>query len=705
MKSYKLSPRKIINNHLVLTFFIVCIVIFYTIPVTAQSEKFTIEQVMSYRFPSGLVSAPNHTKIAWVQNEEGKRNIWVAEGPDYEGRAITNYNEDDGQEITDLQFTPDGRNIIYVYGGAPNRQGEIPNPTSSPEGANRVIMIVSVKGGEPKQIAVGSSPLIHPKEKMIVYSAKGKLWTVEYAGGGSPSVLFKARGNNNSVRWSPNGTQAAFVSNRDDHGYIGVYNLNNNTLKFLEPSVDRDSSPIWSPDGTKIAFMRSPQNSGFQPFSPRREGLPWSIMVADVSSGKAKEIWKADEGMGSLFKGITVSNSILWGAGDYLVFPWEKDGWVNMYSVPASGGKAIMITQGHSEVQFVSLTPDGKEIIFDSNSKDIDRKHLYRVSVSGGKITEVTSGKGIEWSPVMTNDNSIVYFASSGTEPAHTEILIKGSTKVYPDRNWLSSFFPKEDLVEPEQVIFSASDGKKIHGQLFMPKNIRAGDKCPALLFFHGGSRRQMLLGFHHSAYYHNAYALNQYLASKGFIVLSVNYRSGIGYGMKFREALHYGVQGASEYKDVVGAGLYLRSRDDVDPERIGLWGGSYGGYLTALGLARSSDLFAAGVDLHGVHDWNFTGTYNSDKNSELAKLAWRSSPLADVKDWKSPVLLIHADDDRNVPFVETVNLVEELRKLRVDFEQLIFPDDVHGFLLHKNWVDANKATADFFERKLKNNK
>src|SRR5712692_7352852 len=112
-----------------------------------------------------------------------------------------------------------------------------------------------------------------------------------------------------------------------------------------------------------------------------------------------------------------------------------------------------------------------------------------------------------------------------------------------------------------------------------------------------------MVLAWHYSEYYHNAYALNQYLAGRGYVVLIVNYRSGIGYGVEFREALNYGARGASEFNDVLGAGLYLRSRADVDPRRIGLWGGSYGGYLTALGLARASDLFAAGVDLYGVHD------------------------------------------------------------------------------------------------------
>src|SRR3954470_17550367 len=139
---------------------------------------------------------------------------------------------------------------------------------------------------------------------------------------------------------------------------------------------------------------------------------------------------------------------------------------------------------------------------------------------------------------------------------------------------------------------------------------------------------------------------MNQYLASRGYVVLSVNYRSGTGYGMAFREAPAQGATGASEFNDVLGAGLYLRSRPDVDPGRIGLWGGSYGGFLTALGLARASNLFAAGVDFHGVHDLNleinnFVPAYEPEKRLDVARVAFQSSPMAYVSSWKSPVLLI----------------------------------------------------------------
>jgi N-acyl-D-aspartate/D-glutamate deacylase/acetyl esterase/lipase len=268
--------------------------------------------------------------------------------------------------------------------------------------------------------------------------------------------------------------------------------------------------------------------------------------------------------------------------------------------------------------------------------------------------------------------------------------------------------FPASKLVTPQQVIFKAADGLEIHGQLFLPKNAKPADKLPAVIFSHGGPMRQMMLGWHNMYYYHNAYGFNQYLASRGYAVLSVNYRLGIGYGRAFRTAKNGGRRGASEYQDIVAGAQYLRSRRDIDPARIGLWGGSYGGFLTAMGLARNSDLFAAGVDLHGVHDWSLRGGGASGidaGNRDAAKIAFESSPVASVEKWRSPVLLVHGDDDRNVAFSQTVDLVRRLRELKVPHEVIVFPDEIHDFLLHKTWVEIFKAAADFFDRNLKNAK
>lgn len=258
--------------------------------------------------------------------------------------------------------------------------------------------------------------------------------------------------------------------------------------------------------------------------------------------------------------------------------------------------------------------------------------------------------------------------------------------------------------MKPQQVICPASDGLQIHGQLFLPNGAEDGKRHAALVFFHGGSRRQMMLGFHSMGYYSNAYAMNQYLASRGYIVLSVNYRSGIGYGLDFREALQYGRDGASEFNDILGSGKYLSSRDDVDPARIGVWGGSYGGFLTALALARASDIFAAGADMHGVHQWQLPSSWHTSDpavEAQRLKTAWESSPMAYVSTWRSPVLLIQGDDDSNVPFSQTVSLARALQREGVPLEELIFPDEIHGFLLHRNWLRAYRAEEDFFDRHL----
>ncbi|MEO8449845.1 MAG: prolyl oligopeptidase family serine peptidase, partial [Gemmatimonadota bacterium] len=247
-----------------------------------------------------------------------------------------------------------------------------------------------------------------------------------------------------------------------------------------------------------------------------------------------------------------------------------------------------------------------------------------------------------------------------------------------------------------------------VHAQLFE----RAGGPArkPAVIFVHGGPPRQMLLGWHYSDYYANSYAVNQYLASRGFVVLAVNYRLGIGYGYEFHRPPNAGNAGAAEYRDVRAAALWLGRQPQVNPARIGIYGGSYGGYLVALALSRDSKLFAAGVDIHGVHDMTvdrIRGMLSPDRYERApdaeraAQVAWESSPMSSVKGWKSPVLIIHGDDDRNVRFNQSVDLVRRLEALKVPMETLVLVDDTHHFMRFANMVAADAATADFLERKL----
>ena len=707
----------------------------------AGAKSFTLEQVLSAPFPSEMIASPNGTKVAWILNERGARNIWVASAPDWKGVRVTAYREDDGTDLGEIHWTPDGSAVVYVRGGDLEFLGRPdPNPSANPAGTDQAVWIVA-PGKPPRRIAAGHSPVISPKGDRVAYLIGGEVWVAPLSGTGAAQPMIHQRSGVTALnpRWSPDGSKLAYVSDRTSHSFIAVYDFASRSLSYMDPTVDRDTNPAWSPDGKQIAFMRNLSNGGggrgagggagrgrgapaatstpdaTAPAAARgggrRSGEPWAIRVATVADGTARQIWKADPGPGSVFHPLDAETQLYWGAGDRIVFPWEHDGWQHLYSVAVEGGSATLLTPGEFEVENVTFTPDGKEAVFSSNQDDIDRRHIWRVALTGGPPEAVTRGETIEWSPAVAG-RAVAFLHSDARNPARAAIDINGKIRdLAPDS--IPADFPASSLVAPRQVIYKATDGMDIHGQLFLPPDLQPGQKRKALIFMHGGSRREMLLGWHYMDYYNNAYGMNQYLASQGYIVLSINYRSGIGYGLNFREALDYGRSGGSEYQDVVGAGKYLQSRPDVDGAHIGLWGGSYGGYLTALGLARNSDLFAAGVDFHGVHDWSARSIQATPgsaaaaaaagpaSNDPTQRLAFESSPMASVSTWRSPVLLIHGDDDRNVDFTQTVDLVAALRRQNTYFEQLIIPDEIHGFLRHGSWLRAYRAAVDFFQRKL----
>jgi dipeptidyl aminopeptidase/acylaminoacyl peptidase len=366
--------------------------------------------------------------------------------------------------------------------------------------------------------------------------------------------------------------------------------------------------------------------------------------------------------------------------------------------------------------QFV-LTPDRRSIVFTANTgpdpNDIDRRHLYALAIQGTPQHALTSGTGIEWSPVVTAGGRVAFLNSSAQRPPAPAVLPStgGGNQINVAGNLLARDYPSSELATPELVSFRASDGVEAHGQLFKPAGGAA--RRPAVVYIHGGGPRQMLLGFHNRWEYANDYAANEYLASRGFIVLSVDYRLSVGYGQAFQFAENTGARGAEEYRDILAGGKYLQSRPDVDPNRIGVWGASLGGYLTALALGRNSDVFAAGVDVHGVEDRlpavNTTtlahaivgdGITEADLKKAL-QVEFESSPIAAIKTWKSPVLLIHGDDDRTVEFHQTVDLKQRLVERGVKVEELVLPDDVHDALLWRNWKTSITAMAEFFERTL----
>jgi dipeptidyl-peptidase 4 len=576
--------------------------------------------------------------------------------------------------------------------------------------------------------------------------------------GGVPYV--KEWGNNTQPRWSPDGTKLAFVSNRTNHSLIGIYDTRTNGVYYLTPSVDFDMAPVWSPDGKQIAFVRrpglpfgqqaqeglggigNPQGPAFargggrgNPFggggggggggglgrggrgggaaddtthrapdlysSAFRGGYTLSLMVADVApcipaSGKCnpKEIWHnaPDE------KTFTNITRLLW-ADNTIVFPLSPatDEYDRYYAVKVDGSTTspVMLTTTNGLIEDVTsakLSNDGKTLYYCTNAGDIERRHIWAVPTSGGTPKQISTGSGVETSPLPLSSGkrlAVLFFGAA--QPASVGIVSTsgGEAKIiYP---MLGKDFPVAEHVTPEIVIVKAPDGLDIHDQLFLPKDLKPGEKRPAMIFVHGGPVRQMLPAYHYMQFYHWAYAYNQWLASQGYVVLSVNYRSGIGYGRSFRQAEKTNARGNSEYQDVLASAKYLQTRADVDPTRVGIWGLSYGGLLTAQALARNSDVFVAGADLAGVH------LYGPSLDS--TQIAYQSSAISAIDNWKSPVFLVHGDDDRNVDFAQTVGLVQLLRAHNVYYELTVIPDDVHESLIHQNWVDTFNRMGDFFHR------
>lgn len=679
--------------------------------VFSEGQSFTLQQALSTPFASDLVASPKKGKFAWVEDQEGRRNLWIAEptaGESYKVRQLTHYDKDDGQEIYDIALTPDAEQLIYVRGGDAEYPTRLPpNPALDPAGTSQNIWILSITGGEPRKLGEGFDPVISPSGNQLAFLSRGQIYTVELgADQSSPKQLLHTRGDLSSLTWAPDGHALAFLSERGDHNFIGVFDLHTQEVVYLDPSTDKDWYPTWSPDSQQIAFVRVPSNPERTGMEDHRTDNPWSIHIADAATGKGHKIWQAATGRGSAYHEIP-GKQLLWAAGNILVFPWEADGWSHLYAISTQGGNPTLLTPGEFEAEHPLLRVKGKSILYASNQDDIDRRHLWEVSISGGRAKQLTQGTGAEVEAVEAEGEIALLHADEHT-PLRPAWMDAGGKMQDFAPDLVPASFPGSSFVRPQQVIFPAADSLPIHGQLFLPSNANDGKRHPALVFFHGGSRRQMLLGFHYMEYYSNAYAMNQYLASLGYIVLSVNYRSGIGYGLDFREALHYGRGGASEYKDILGAGNYLHSRKDVDSARIGVWGGSWGGYLTALALARSSDIFAAGVDMHGVHDWVSISERRASSpdpatEEKTIKMLWDSSPISSVSTWKSPVLLIQGDDDRNVPFSQNVQMANALRKQGVEYEELIFPDEIHTFLLHRSWLAAYQAEADFFQRHLLN--
>ncbi len=727
------------------------------------------QQFLSNPSPIELVSARKADRIAWTVYEEGKRNAYTAAAPLFTPVRLTNFMKDDGTDLSTIRISDDGSTVVFLRGTAPNRSGWVANASADPDGAAREIWAARTAGGPAFRVAEGGAPEIAPDGSSVLFVKEGEIYRAKVTPARPANPLdrgempfIKNWGTQSAPEWSPDGKKIAFVTNRQDHSFIAVYDMATRSISYLAADVDFDTNPMWSDDSKSIVFVRRPgqafaqqgqQGGGgigvpngpaFQPNTGRggrgggndnqaqenaprvapipglsrglfKGGYNLSLWKADVASGEAREVWHNEP---NDRKFTNINNARL--AGDYVIFPLGVGGgrggrgqqaeqpptgpvdeWDRYYSIniAAANPSPVMLTTTDGIIEdqtSIAISPDGQTFYYCTNAKDIDRRHIWAVQVSGGTPWQVTSGVGIETRPSpLASGKALATMSADWKRPQtvavwplreHTTQAMTAQKYVFPTTVGLKNF-PMALHVEPTAVTTKAADGLDVPNQLFLPKDIKPGEKRPAIVFVHGGPVRQMLLGYHYMHFYHWSYGINQWLANKGYVVMSVNYRSGVGYGRSFRQAPNTGARGNSEYQDVLAAGKYLQSRPDVDPDRIGIWGLSYGGVLTAQALARNSDIFKMGVDLAGVHLWG--------SSLDPDSVSFKSSAIGAIEGWKSPVLLVHGDDDRNVAFQQTTGLVQLLRQRDVHYELIVFPDDTHESMLHSRWI----YTLDRMER------
>jgi dipeptidyl aminopeptidase/acylaminoacyl peptidase len=463
-----------------------------------------------------------------------------------------------------------------------------------------------------------------------------------------------------------------------------------------DPAPKRDvrwGNPMLSPDGRMaVTSVRAADNTE-----------RW-LAAIDPASGKTKvldhikdDAWVRDGGQGWLPDGKRV-----W-------FLAEHGGWMHLHTVDttAASPSRKQLTNGKFEVDVAELSPDGSTFYIQSNEAHPGERQIYAMSVDGGPRTRITSQVGSHQAEIAPDNSTFALVSSFANRPPEVFIMPNRAgataTKVTtsPSAEWLAHRW-----VEPQLITYKSRDGKDVYARLYTPEMVGAkrDPKAPAVVFVHGAGYLQNAHKFWSS--YYREYMFHHLLASKGYVVLDPDYRASAGYGRDWRTAI-YRWMGGHDLNDVVDGAGYLVKAHKVSPTRIGVYGGSYGGFITLMALFTSPDTFGAGAALRPVTDWaHYNHGYTSNILNEPqtdAEAYRKSSPIYFAEGLKSPLLIAHGMVDVNVHFQDSVRLAQRLIELRKEnWELAVYPVEDHGFVEAASWADEYKRILKLFETHLK---
>ncbi|MBB6096518.1 dipeptidyl aminopeptidase/acylaminoacyl peptidase [Povalibacter uvarum] len=657
-------------------------------------------------FPITLTTASsrNSDAFAWTIRQGDRTKVMFARGPAFQPLTIHERTDHDGQPVTAVALSADGAFVAfltgvgYIEGQAHNPAGLIDPP------ATTVWIAATQSNAPPRKIGKGTGPEF--LRTRLIYRQGRDLRSVELSADAANDQLLLAGGAAfGDVQLSPDSTAIAFTHDRGGYAFVGVYRFGADRINWVVSGPDRAASPVWSPDGTQLAYVTRPGREHDKVYD-RTESEPLSVHVVDVRTAETRTLWQS-QGVAAMELMEDPDSALRWMGNDRLVFLSEHDGWARLYTIAAAGGSPTAITPPNCEVA-ESEQIDAFELFVIHNCTDRHLRQASIIDLRNGKTAAVATADKV-LANAVAGANGFVAFSGGDANAAPLMRVLQTSNRrvALAEKPADHGYAGTTDRAPPAIVLLRAEDGVEVAAQLFMPTG---KGPHPAVIYVHGGPQRQMFPAYHFSEYYARNYAFNRELARLGYVVLSVNFRSGVGYGRAFREAADRGWRGASEYRDVLAAARWLAERDDVDRAKIGIWGGSYGGLLTAQALARNSDLFAAGVSVHGVYDWGWPSAKQGHLNpsrffgvsDDDRKRAFEASPLSRVDQWKSPVLLFSGDADMNVDVLETVDLAQKLRANGVAVETTLVPGEPHGFIRNEAWFRLWKEMSAFFGERLK---
>ena len=456
---------------------------------------------------------------------------------------------------------------------------------------------------------------------------------------------------------------------------------------------DRDiqlGMPVWSDDGTKAVIAGRSTD-----FKDR-----W-IFALDPATGKTRELAHDHD---DAWIGGPGANTLGWMKNDReIYFQSERTGFSHLYAVPFDGGEARALTSGKWEVLNVRQSRDKSKFYLTASKEGPFDQYLYEMPAEGGELTRLTNEPGKHATTISPDDRTIADLYSYTNKP--TELFVRENKPGAPATRVTTSPAPEFlqfKWLDVPIVMVPARDGVKVPARLFKPANFKKGG--PGVVFVHGSGYLQNV-DHKWSTYYHE-YMFDHILMERGFTVIDVDYRGSAGYGRDWRTAV-YEHMGGKDLDDIVDAAKYLAAEHGVDPKKIGLYGGSYGGFITLMAMFTQPDVFAAGAALRPVSDW---ALYNHGYTASILNTpqtdpdAYRkSSPIYFVEGLKGALLICHGMVDTNVEFVDSVRLVQRLIELRKENWSIApYPVEDHGFRQPTSWADEYKRILALFEKNLK---